>query len=70
MPFWGWLLVDLGILLAGSVWLLFLLWIIAQRGKRLARVTKPVLDALERIKPELEALESWNAGVSSDNPKK
>ena len=58
MPFWGWLLIDLGILLVGGFWLTYLLWILFQRGRSVAKVMKPMVDAMDRLSPELENLET------------
>ena len=58
MPFWGWLLIDLGILLVGGFWLTYLLWVLFYRGRNIVRVMKPMFDALEKLEPHLEKLES------------
>jgi len=45
MPFWAWLLIDLGILILGAGWWAILGFDLANRGERLAHVVKPMLDA-------------------------
>lgn len=49
MPLWGWILVDLGILIIGGLWWGYLIWNLAQRGKAIAKVTKPMTDQIERL---------------------
>lgn len=54
MPLWVWILVDLGILLVGGLWLAYLGWGLAGRASRISKVTKPMFDQIERIQAEVE----------------
>jgi len=56
MPFWAWLLIDLGILLVGAVWWAFLGLGVAQRLARTAAVIKPSTDAASALSAELDKL--------------
>ena len=70
MPFWGWLLIDLGILVVGGFWLTYLLWNLFQRGRSIARVMKPMFDALERLEPNLELLDTHLDGAPATRSRK
>lgn len=49
MPFWGWLLIDFGIMLLGAVWWVYLLWNLKNRGERLLKIATPVINQLETM---------------------
>jgi len=49
MPFWGWILVDLGILIIGGLWWGYLIWNVAQRGAAAVKVIKPMTDQVARL---------------------
>jgi hypothetical protein len=44
MPFWGWLLVDLGIVLAGAAWWAYLALGLVRRGRKTQRLLQPLID--------------------------
>lgn len=54
MPFWGWLLIDLGILIAGAAWWGYLIFGLAAKAKRTQKVIEPVLAQLQALQTAQE----------------
>lgn len=56
MPFWVWLLIDLGILAVGAVWWAYLAKSVAIRLAKTTSLVKPSTDAAQRLIAELDKL--------------
>jgi hypothetical protein len=54
MPFWAWLLIDLGILVLGAAWWGYLAYGLAQRGKRTMKYLQPLLDQANSLQNAVE----------------
>ena len=55
MPFWMWLLIDLGILLIGAAWLGYLLWELKFRADKVKQIIKPLLAKAQTLGDAIES---------------
>jgi len=54
MPFWGWLLVDLGILVLGAAWWAYLGYGLYQRGRKTQKMLQPLIDQANALQTAQE----------------
>ena len=57
MPFWGWLLVDLGVILAGVTWWAVLGLRVARAAQKTYAVVSPSVAAAGKLNDALEDLD-------------